>query len=142
MSRQPSQVIEAVAGLLEAVTPTDQRTASDLFTWIPTLDDVESAPDRAFYFRGATLDEFRVYGCLEWELTADLVTIYTDTNQGPQEQGGALARVVDDARTLALTLRSSTDLSYVTDFQPVTSNTTHDGRTIAHVRTFRIRYTE
>ena len=99
MSRQPSQVLDAVATLLEAVTPTDQRTPSDVFRWIPTLDDVDSAPDRAFYFRGATVDQFRVFGCIEWELTADLVAIYTDTSQGPQEQGGALARVVDDART-------------------------------------------
>jgi len=138
----PSAVLKAIADKVEGITPTNQRTKSDVFRYLPSLDEMSEHPDRAFTFSAVTVDEFREIGCTVWELTADLTVVYVDTHAGYAKAGGALARVLDDARDLAVTLRDLTSLSYVERYEAAGSDTEQSENAIIHTRSFRLRYTE
>ena len=142
---QPSTVVAAVAGLVEAIEPADRRTATDVFRYVPTfMDELESASsmDRTFTINSIALDEYTDLGCTVWDITAEIHILYAMTSHGIADALGGLARVLDDARSVALALRSSTDLSYVTDYQAIGSDTSADDGAIVHSRSFRIRYME
>ena len=144
-SRLPSTVLRAITEVIEGSDPETMNHSGDRFHYVPTLDDIESTPDRTFQYQNVTVDEYRIHGCVQWDLQADLVVHYTDTHTGAHARTlGASLRVVDDARTLALALRSLPgSLAYVADFQPLASSTTHVGDShIEHRRSFLLRYHE
>jgi hypothetical protein len=139
---RPATVLRDLAALVEAATPYEATGPGDVFRWVPTLAEIEQAPDRTFVVRPESLDEVTSYSCRVWELVATLDVVYGDTPHAQDITGGSAARVLEDARVIAQALRGILGEAYCDDYEALSSSTATFGSQITHSRTFRVRYIE
>lgn len=139
---RPSDVLRTVAGLIEAATPYHQVGPHDVFRWVPTMGELEEAPDRAFVLRDVSLDPVNELSCLRWDLGLTVEVSYSDHPAAYDNTGGSAARIAEDARTLELALRGVRNQAWADDYEAVSSSTDQVGSAITHTRVIRVRYVE
>lgn len=140
---RPSTVLRDLAALVEGATPYEASGPQDVFTWVPTFDDADVLPERAFTIDAASLDPITELSCPEWDLVVTIRVGYADTNHSHgAEASGSAARVLEDARVIELALRGIRSESYCSDYEALDSATEQTGSAIIHSRTVRVRYVE